>query len=159
MEKIIFILLPIIYFLYNAYLNFKKEHEKAAKRTSEQPQYVVPTKDITADNIKTIPKYYQDSIRKENKDYQSDITRYLSDQKSERDQINKAARDVNKYNKAAVKDNYNPETANVEVTTNRAIHLQHHHEFEFPSNFKEEFMDFDLRKAVIYDTILKRPNY
>ena len=159
MEKIIFILLPIAYFLYNAYLNFKKEQEKAAKRAAQQPQYVVPNQEIIQKEIKTTPKYYQDPIRQENKDYESDITQYLKEKKSERDNINKAAKDINKNNKAAVKDNYNPEVPSEEVNTNRAIHLEHHHEFEFPTNLKEEFMDFDLRKAVIYDAILKRPNY
>jgi hypothetical protein len=156
-EKIIFILLPIAYFLYNAYLNFKKEQEKALKRNEEQSH--TPATEINTKNNERIPKYYQDSIRMENKEYESDIRKYLSTNKLERDHINKAAKDVNKTNKSSVKDYYNPETPVEEVLQNRTIHQNHPHQFDFPSQFKDELIDFDLRRAIIYEVILKRPNY
>ena len=159
MEKIIFILLPIAYFLYNAYKNFKKEQEKAAKRASEQPKSLISKEEKIQKNKEVVPKYYKDPIRQENKDYESDIRQYLNKNKLELDTINKAATDINKYNKASVKDYYNPEIPSAEIVNNRIIHLEHHHGFEFPSNFKDDLAEFDLKKAIIYDTILRRPNY
>ncbi|MBC7655518.1 MAG: hypothetical protein H7098_13720 [Oligoflexus sp.] len=159
MEKIIFILLPIAYFLYKAYLNFKKEQEKTAKRAAEQSQSLISNKEIIQKNKEAVPKYYKDPIRQENKDYESDIRKYLNKNKLELDTINKSASDVNKNNKASIKDYYNPEKPIVDVIKNKEIHLDHRHESEFVNNFKDDILDFDLKKAVIYDTILRRPNY
>ncbi|MBK0384237.1 hypothetical protein I5M32_14815 [Pedobacter sp. SD-b] len=148
MEKIIFILLPIAYFLYSAYLNFKKEKEKAAKRISENPHIPQNAQSATAEAKP--PQMREDT---------TDVQAYLEQRRLEREKLRNEAENVNKADKLAVKDYYNPEVPSAQVMAGRLIHQKHHHQFEFPPPLEDDRIDFDIRSAIIYQVILNRPNY
>ena len=71
----------------------------------------------------------------------------------------KATRAANTANKKPA-DYYNPETPADEVIKNRQIHQPHRHSFKFPKKKeKHPAADFNFKQALIYDAILRRPEY
>lgn len=145
MEKIIFALVPIAYFVFQAYNNYKKEQEKAKKRNLSQPKPIVAQK-------ATQP------VRPENKQ-QFDVKEFLREKfnlETERKEVIKSqTKSIPEYQ---IKDYFNPEVPSVEVVKNIKIHAPHQLEaVSLVLEEMEEPYDFNLRDAIIQQAILNRP--
>ena len=145
MEKIIYVLVPIAYFIFQAYNNYKKEQEKAKKRNLSQPYPIVVTEDIK-------PVITQ-------KNQQFDVKEFLKEKfnlETERKEVIKTqTRNISEYQS---KDYYNPEVPSEEVVQNRKTHASHQHKAIFPvlEELEKPFV-FNLREAIIQQAILNRP--
>lgn len=143
MEKIIYILVPIAYFLFQAYNNYIKEQEKAKKRNLSQP---VIESDIPQTIVNDEP-------------VQFDVKEFLKEKfniETERKEVIKSqTRSIPEYQ---TKDYYNPEVPSAEVVENRKIHAPHKHKVVLPVlEVLEKSYDFNLRDAIIQQAILNRP--
>jgi hypothetical protein len=156
-EKLIYILVPIAYFLYQGYQNFLKEQEEAKKRNLQQPNQ--PEEEVfepleyqyEAVSDPNIPKEFNwKELRTENTPYRS--VEYTNGRKM---QVEERVRKENKKQR----DYYNPEVPSAEVARSRMIHEKHGHGVVTkPLEIQEiETSDFDLRDAIIKEAILRRP--
>ena len=145
MEKIIYALVPIAYFIFLAYNNYKKEQEKAKKRNLSQPYSIVVTEDI------------KPVITKKNQQF--DAKEFLKEKfnlETERKEVIKTqTRSIPEYQ---TKDYYNPEVPSEEVVQNRKVHAPHQHKAVLPvlEELEKPFV-FNLREAIIQQAILNRP--
>lgn len=152
MGTFIFILIPILYFFYQAYLNFKKEQEKAENRkqksfvpVSENINRQEYSRDANDEKIEESPFSSRDF-------YKNKRLVELSNQAEIRAQRRTATK-----NEAT--DYYNPEVPTEEVLEGRKLHALHPHQFEFPHGEKGAEVEFNLREAIIQQAILNRPQY
>mgnify|MGYP003575382544 CR=1 FL=1 len=144
MEKLIYILIPVVIFLVKAYMNFVKEHQKTLNRKFGS---------APAPNPAPAPVSSEPLVDHQHEAVELKPEKYLSAEEKEiKRKQQKAFADKKK-----VRDHYNPEIPSVEVIENRLIHEKHKHEFEFPSLANEARYEFDLRDAVIKDAIMRRP--
>lgn len=157
MDKII-IAFIVITFLYKAYKNYKKEMQTAAERAKQALEALKNKPEVantlSTQSYKTIdervsPKeYVAETVSDTNKtDY------YKGKVKAKED------RDAASNRKKPVFDFYNPEVPAAEVVENRRLHKPHHHGFEVAKKEKHLAADFNFRQALIYDAILRRPQY
>lgn len=154
----------IITFLYNVYKNFKKEMEKAKARGKDaevvqqaealerKPRtvyepVVAPPYPTTYDKA-VVQKYSEESVFDNKQDYFRE--------KAKAKEIKTASSAAKK----TVLDYYNPEVPSLEVVQNRKTHQPHKHGFSFPKH-KEKHLaaGFNFKQALIYDAILRRPQY
>lgn len=143
MEKIIYVLLPIAYFLYQAYNNYLKEQEKAKKRNLAKPlvKTIIPEKVAAKEEKFDVKEFLREKFSLE----------------TERKEIIKSqTKTIPEYQ---IKDYYNPEVAAAEVVQNRKIHSVHPHKVDLVVSHEEVETGyvFDLRTAVIQQAILNRP--
>jgi hypothetical protein len=150
-EKIIYILIPIAFFVYNAYQNFVKEQQKSKSRFPQQPSptYTEPFPD----------DFLGGEIEKDYTEGHFKSTDFLEDKKKELQMRREEIKNKQKAAKVAVKDYYNPEIPSEEVIKGKEIHAKHGHHFEFPTQKQEEKRVFDLKEAIIQQAILNRPDY
>lgn len=157
MEKLIYILIPIAYFLYQGYQNFLKEQEEAKKRNLQQP-------DQPVDEVYDPVEYQYEAVPDPNipkdfnwKDHRTENTPYRSVEytNGRKMQVEERVRKDDKKQR----DYYNPEIPSAEVVRSRMIHQKHAHGIPAkPIEIKEiESTDFDLRDAIIKEAILRRP--
>ena len=145
MEKIIYALIPIAYFIFQAYNNYKKEQEKARKRNLAQPYSDVD------------PEVAQPVIPQNDKQF--DVKEFLREKfnlETERKEVIKTqTKSIPEYQ---TKDYYNPEVPAAEVVDNRKIHNPHQHKVVLPVLEElEKPYAFNLRDAIIQQAILNRP--
>lgn len=142
MEKFIYLIIPIIWFLYKTYQNFKKEQLENAKRKG---QVTVPRSEPVTPTI-----LFKNEVIEE--DFQKEKLEALNKR-------NEMIKTLQYKTQQKPQDYYNPEIPSQEVINNRKIHAPHPHEVEFPVKETDEKVEFDLKKAIIYQTILNRPQY
>lgn len=151
MEKFIYILIPIAFFLYSAYNNYVKEQQKAKARIPQQP---------LTNSTESVPDdFVGGEIRKDFTEGHFQSTDFLEDKKKELQMRRDEVKNKQKEAKDAVNDYYNPEEPSDEVIKGREIHVQHQHGFKFPKEEDEEKRIFNLKEAVIQQAILNRPDY
>gem|GEM_PF-546415 len=147
MENLIYILVPIAYFLYQGYQNYLKEQEKAKKRNFGVP----PQQEITSEEeVKTEPMITKGTEAVELKpDYK--LTKQEERVKQRREELV-----YEKINPTFSQDYYNPEI----VTERRNAYKNRERDKKQlqPLNMSyDEEEDFDLRDAIIKEAILNRP--
>ena len=151
MEIFIYILIPIAFFLYSAYNNYIKEQQKVKLRIPQLPKQK---------NTVAFPDdFVGGEIKEDYTEGHFQSTSFLDDKKKELQLRRDEVKNKQKAAKEAVNDFYNSEEPVEEVLKGREIHLKHHHEFKFPEIEQEEVRRFDLREAIIQQTILNRPDY
>ncbi|MEO5909324.1 MAG: hypothetical protein ABIP95_00470 [Pelobium sp.] len=152
MGALIFIIFPIAYFFYQAYVNFKKEQEKALQR--QKKSYVPFTENSNKD------QYLNQSDAENPEEAPFNSRDFYKNKRVE--ELAKQA-EIRAQRRAYVsneaRDYYNPEVPVAEVSEGRRIHALHPHQFEFPHEEKEVEFEFNLREAVIQQAILNRPQY
>ncbi|WP_017257870.1 hypothetical protein [Pedobacter arcticus] len=159
----------IIGFLYNVYNNFKKEAEKAAVRAKEAEELQKATQRVPAVENKRATSYREVV---EQPAFQTTYNKPLTPEYApvesfgdhKQDYFKERARakqytDAKVSKKTPVLDYYNPEVASEEVLANRRIHEQHKHGIQSKQKEKHLAADFNFRQALIYDAILRRPEY
>ncbi|MBU1374172.1 MAG: hypothetical protein KJ712_11100 [Bacteroidetes bacterium] len=151
MEKFFYILIPIAFFLYNAYNNYIKEQQKSRSRSLKQPEQ--NSSEVFPDD------FVGGKIKKDYTEGHFQSTSFLDDKKKELQMRREEVRKKQKAAKEAVNDFYNLEEPVEEVLKGREIHAKHHHEFKFPEQEQEAKRIFDLREAVIQQAIINRPDY
>jgi len=160
----------IITFLYNVYRNFKKEMDKAKAR-GKDAEAIAEAK-LRAESLERKQKSVYQPVVQQN--YQTTYDQALAEEytpvpvseNNRQDYFRERAkakelRDAKSNNKKKpISDYYNPELPAAEVVTNRAIHAPHNHSFKFPQSKVHHLAhDFNFRQALIYDAILRRPEY
>lgn len=160
----------IITFLYNVYKNFKKEMEKAKAR-GQDAEAIAEAKRRAEVLERKQKSVYQPVVQQ---DYQTTYDQAVEkeynpvtvSENNREDYFRERAkakelRDAKSNNlKKPISDYYNPELPVAEVITNRKIHQPHNHAFKFPqTKAKHLAADFNFRQALIYDAILRRPEY
>jgi len=144
-EKIIYALIPIAYFIFQAYNNYKKEQEKAKKRNLSQPYSVVQPEAAKPEVIQNKQQF--------------DVKEFLKEKfnlETERKEVIKTqTRSIPEYQ---TKDYYNPEVPSEEVVQNRKVHAPHQHKAVLPilEELENPFV-FNLKEAIIQQAILNRP--
>ncbi|HTN21367.1 MAG TPA: hypothetical protein VL125_12870 [Pelobium sp.] len=160
----------IISFIYKAYKNFQKESEKAAQRAKEAEEH-----QKAFQRAKTLENNQRPVYEKavEQPSFQSVYEKPLakeytpapvfennkSDYAKERAKAKEIREKAKPTKKTTTLDYYNPETPAEEVAQNRQIHQSHKHSFKFPKKEKHLAADFNFKQALIYDAILRRPDY
>lgn len=155
----------IISFIYKTYKNFTKESEKAARRTKDAEEL-----QKAAERAKAVENNKKATYEREKKesfettyDKAVDYTPTVFENSREFYKQEKAKQKENKAKKPTVQkpvmDYYNPEIPAEEVLANRRIHEPHKHGVKLPKKEKHVAADFNFRQALIYDAILRRPEY
>ncbi len=160
----------IITFLYNVYKNFKKEMDKAKAR-GQDAEAIAQAK-MRAEALERKRKsVYQPVVTPS---YETAYDQTVAEEftpvpvleTNRQDYFRERAkakelRDAKSQNlKKPISDYYNPELPVAEVVTNRQIHAPHNHSFKFPHPKAHQLAhDFNFRQALIYDAILRRPEY
>lgn len=157
----------IIAFVFNVYKNFKKEMEKAKARGqgaegNQQPpmeaETVVPRQRPVHKPVVVQPyqsTYDQAQKTTEKPVFESNKQDYFREQAAK-----KELRSLKSAKKAPVLDYYNPEIPSLEVIENRRIHQSHKHGYTPPLRKEKHYAaDFNFKQALIYDAILRRPEY
>lgn len=160
----------IVAFLFNVYKNFKKEMEKAKARGNdaeavaqakeraealERKQKAVYRPVVAQQNQTAYDKAAAEDYTAAEPAYESNRDGYYRAQ-AEKKEI-RAAKSTRKI---PVADYYNPEVPSLEVLENRRIHQPHKHGYTPPKlNEKHLAADFNFKQALIYDAILRRPEY
>ncbi|MFC5283271.1 hypothetical protein [Pedobacter alpinus] len=159
MDKVI-IAVMVITFLYKMYKNFKKEMQTAAERTKKAVE-ALKDKVPTIATVVTHPNYKTTYDKALADDYVLEpvFDNNKQDYFKEKTKAKQVRDELSNSRKKPGYDYYNPETPAPEVIKNRAIHKPHNHNFEFPKKEKHLAADFNFRQALIYDAILRRPEY
>lgn len=139
MEKII-IAIMVVSFLYKVYKNFKKEMDKAAERAKKVVESNQPPVLETYSEPEQLPEKLSKSFKYLREENQKPLSKKEDDKK-------------------VVYDYYNPEVPAAEVVENRKIHQPHNHQFDFPKKKGIVKPQFDLKQALIYDAVFRRPKY
>ncbi|HET8828603.1 MAG TPA: hypothetical protein VFM79_04645 [Pelobium sp.] len=155
----------IITFLYNVYKNFKKEMEKAKARGKDaevvQQAEALERKRRTVYEPVIVPPYPTSYDKAVMQEYSEEPVFDNNKQDYFRGKAKaKEIKIASSATKKPVSDYYNPEVPSLEVIQNRKIHQPHKHGFSFPKH-KEKHLaaGFNFKQALIYDAILRRPEY
>lgn len=158
----------IIGFLYNVYNNFKKEAEKARVRAKEAEELQKAAQQVPAVENKKATTYReviaQPIFQTTEKALRPEYAPVESFGDHKQDYFKERAKakqytDAKVSKKTPVLDYYNPEAAAAEVLANRKIHEPHRHGVKAKQKEKHLAADFNFRQALIYDAILRRPEY
>ncbi len=158
----------IISFIYKTYSNYKKEAEKTAQKAKEaeefrkaaqQPEATTyqktvfetdaqPSFETTYDKALTQEYTFAPVFENNKEDYKKEKAKQKEDRAAKTGKIK------------PVLDYSNPEVPPMEVVVNRKIHQPHKHG-NAPSSRKVKHLaaDFNFKQALIYDAILRRPEY
>ncbi len=159
----------IIGFLYRAYKNFMKESEQAAQRAKDAEANQKATQQAKTVTYRKTPAFERQVEQPSFETaYDKAVTQeyepVLSFDDNKQDYFKERARakqqrDSDSLKKIPVLEYYNPEVPAEEVIMGRRIHQPHHHGIKIQKTEKHLAADFNMRQALIYDAILRRPEY